>query len=111
MLADFFLQILFMVHYFVPFRDIIMGYTSITDILDDHPKIKERVENWQNYKFAILSNVKKRKDNSYIRTIQNKKLADYESNNFKDTSNADTRNDSSMSVINKVVQPTYAQID
>ena len=56
MLADFFTKPL-QGSLFRFFRDIIMGYTSITDILDDHPKIKERVENWKKYKHEMFSHI------------------------------------------------------
>ena len=39
------------------FRNIIMGYTSISDIIDEVPEIKERVRNLAQYKSEMLSKV------------------------------------------------------
>ena len=67
MLADFFTKPL-QGSLFRFFRDIIMGYTSITEILDEHPKIKERVENLKNYKSEILNKVEDHIKRNNIRT-------------------------------------------
>ena len=111
MLADFFTKPL-QGALFRFFRDIIMGYTSITDILDDHPKIKERVEKWKKYKYAIISNIDKRTDENNVRTSKYVESSNDETINTQDTistSNDDTRRNSTY-VKNKTVRPTYAQI-
>ena len=56
MLADFFTKPL-QGSLFRFFQDIIMAYTSITEILDDHPRIKESVENFKKYKSEIFNKV------------------------------------------------------
>ena len=85
------------------FRDIIMGYTSITDILDEQPKIKERVENWRKYKIKMISNIDVRTDKDRVR------IDKYEGHEKppNDAKNKDTNN---KFVHDKAVRSTYAQV-
>ena len=80
-----------------------MGYTSITDIPDEHPKIKKRVENWRKYKFKMISNIDVRTDKDRVR------IDKYEEHEKppNDAKNKDTNN---KFVHDKAVRSTYAQV-
>ena len=58
MLADFFTKPL-QGELFRFFRNIIMGYVSITDLFSENDEIKERVGNWEKYKNGLISNIDK----------------------------------------------------
>ena len=72
MLADFFTKPL-QGELFRFFRNIIMGYTSIMEILDDHTEIKERVEKWKNYGYKMISSIDRRTDLNTVCTIAESK--------------------------------------
>ena len=68
MLADFFTKPL-QGELFRFMRSIIMGFTSITDVLGQHIEIKERVEKWKKYSTEIISNIELRTDENIVRKI------------------------------------------
>ena len=61
MLADFFTKPL-QGELFRFFRNIIMGYVSVTDLFNEDGKIKERVGKWEKYKNGLISNIEKNED-------------------------------------------------
>ena len=61
MLADFFTKPL-QGELFRFFRNIIMGYVSVTDLFNEDSKIKERVGKWEKYKNGLISNIDKNED-------------------------------------------------
>ena len=69
MLADFFAKPL-QGSLFRFYRDIIMGYVSVNDIIGDNPKIKERVENWKKFAPSVSLPVEE-KNLSCVRTNTN----------------------------------------
>ena len=100
------------------FRSIIMGYAPITDILNLNGEIKERVENWDKFKYEMISNIEPKVSPSDVRTVTSVRGEESDKKvSFEDTSvrtSSTPRNgvpSSSTYRNNKAAKkPTYAQI-
>ena len=108
MLADFFTKPL-QGELFRFFRSIIMGHTSIIDVLDHSVEMKERVEKWRKYKIDLISNVDQRTDMDTVRTINTSNNNDADNILVKATS-TNNKNNTNTYVKKSYSGPTYADI-
>ena len=129
MLADFFTKPL-QGELFRFFRNIIMGYVSITDLFSENDEIKERVGNWEKYKNGLISNIDKNSsiDNNNKQKVNfNRYVQTYDESDGSERSKANESpstyvqpvqtnkntactNKSTYINANKAIKPTYANV-